>query len=528
MHVWKMTTGFRDTFARHPRWFWFSLLSLFMAAAAVRFWGLERFNVLVFDEFFFAKFASDYLTDTAFLDGHPPLGKYFIAVGIWLSRLNPFGYAVQTTVADPSVDLPTISYRWMNALVGSFIPILVTVLAYLLNRSYRFALIAGVFTALDGLLLVESRYALINVYLIAFGLLGQIGLLAALAAPNRATRNRCLIAAGIGFGASMSVKWTGLGFLLGPYLLWGALQIANRVAAAKESAAALTTEQTTAPVTSLPYIKPLRTVPVAATSRMGILINPLLRRFGELHWRDFLFYLGAVPVFAYCLLWLPHIHHDSQHSLLGYQKQMLSWHTSIGGQDHTYCSAWYTWPWMGRSVAYYYSKTEIPATPSSDTSAMIHYYVNGMGNPFLWWQSLVAVMIVASVAIWAIPRLLARTTPSTPVSEAAVVTSPSTGWTHGGTALFIVLSYFSNWLPWSAIGRCSLIYHYMPASLFSFLALAWVVEQGLASRTAWKEAVAGLIILLVLFGFVYWLPFFLGLPLPSEAYTSRIWFESWI
>ncbi len=68
----------------------------------------------------------------------------------------------------------------MNALTGSLIPLLVAGIAYQLSHRRSYALIAGLFAAVDGLLLVESRYALINIYLLFFGLLGQWFLLLAL------------------------------------------------------------------------------------------------------------------------------------------------------------------------------------------------------------------------------------------------------------------------------------------------------------------------------------------------------------
>ncbi len=66
------------------------LLGIFLISLALRFWGLDRFNTLVFDEIYYAKFGNNYLTHTEFFDGHPPLGKYMIALGIWLSSHFPF------------------------------------------------------------------------------------------------------------------------------------------------------------------------------------------------------------------------------------------------------------------------------------------------------------------------------------------------------------------------------------------------------------------------------------------------------
>ncbi|HEY9828621.1 MAG TPA: phospholipid carrier-dependent glycosyltransferase [Stenomitos sp.] len=121
-----------------PPWFWIGLAGLWAIALSLRFWGLDRFNTLVFDEIYFAKFGHNYLTHTTFFDAHPPLGKYLIAVGIWLKGFNPWGY------------------RWMNALIGSFIPVIVTGLAYQLSRRYSLALLAGLLAVGDGLLLIHT------------------------------------------------------------------------------------------------------------------------------------------------------------------------------------------------------------------------------------------------------------------------------------------------------------------------------------------------------------------------------------
>jgi dolichyl-phosphate-mannose-protein mannosyltransferase len=184
-----------------PPWFWLGLAALWVVALGLRFWGLERFNTLVFDEVYFAEFGHHYLTHTSFFDAHPPLGKYMIAIGIWLKGYNPWGY------------------RWMNALIGSFIPVIVAGLGVQLTRRHSFALLAGALAVLDGLLLVESRYGLINIYMLAFGLLAHWLML--LSCSHRGWKHWAILTlAGLSFGAAAAVKWTGLGFLLGLYLFW--------------------------------------------------------------------------------------------------------------------------------------------------------------------------------------------------------------------------------------------------------------------------------------------------------------------
>ncbi|GAC1489647.1 MAG: hypothetical protein NVS2B14_01090 [Chamaesiphon sp.] len=72
-------------------WFGIGITSVFFISVFLRFWGLGRFNTLVFDEVYYAKFANDYLMGTSFFNAHPPLSQYIIAIGIWLGTHLPFG-----------------------------------------------------------------------------------------------------------------------------------------------------------------------------------------------------------------------------------------------------------------------------------------------------------------------------------------------------------------------------------------------------------------------------------------------------
>ena len=60
------------------------MTGIFLASLLLRFWGLSRFNSLVFDEVYYAKFASAFLKREIVFTGHPPLSTYIIAFGIWL------------------------------------------------------------------------------------------------------------------------------------------------------------------------------------------------------------------------------------------------------------------------------------------------------------------------------------------------------------------------------------------------------------------------------------------------------------
>ena len=97
------------------------LLVIFVISLVLRFWGLERFNTFVFDEIYYADFAENYLSRTPFFNAHPPLSQYLIAIGIAIGEKLPFGAGVVNDLT--GTVLKTWSYRWLNALTGSFIPL---------------------------------------------------------------------------------------------------------------------------------------------------------------------------------------------------------------------------------------------------------------------------------------------------------------------------------------------------------------------------------------------------------------------
>lgn len=492
-------------------WFWIGIASLFLLSTTLRFWGLGRFNTLVFDEVYNAKFANNLLNHIPSFSGHPPLTKYLIAIGIWLGSHLPLTQEITNGLTGSQ--LAPWTYRWVNALTGSLIPLVVAGIGYQLTHRRSYALIAGLFAAADGLFLVESRYALTNVYLVLFGLLGQWCFLLALASsPGR--RRLWLAVSGICFGASVAVKWNGLWFLLGAYLIWISAWVLRRV----QSTPSVPPDSLTAQPTS------------AANLDYSVGNQSPLQRLTRLSPWQVLFNLGVIPVVVYRLAWIPYLQLYPASGFWELQKQILAYHQGVGSgsEEHPYCSSWYTWPWMIRPVGYFYgtaaSITEpLPTQNSSLTgdAVKVVYDVHGMGNPILWWLSTLAILLLLGslaqrIDIWA-------TTPEKPAHQSFSLTQTSEVW----VGLYLVLNYGANLLPWARITRCAFLYHYMGASIFAFLALAWIVDRWLHSYRRWHRAAGVTVIFLILFAFVYWLPIYLGLPLSPEDFRGRMWFNSW-
>jgi dolichyl-phosphate-mannose--protein O-mannosyl transferase len=299
-------------------WFGIGMTGIFLLSLALRFWGLSRFNALVFDEVYYAKFSNNYLTGTQFFNAHPPLSQYIIAIGIWIGSHLPFG---QDTVNGLTGSLrSTWSYRWVNALTGSFIPLVVAALAYQLNQRRSYAFIAALFAAADGIFLVESRYALNNVYLVILGLLGQLCFLLALR-HQAARRWGWLALSGIFFGASACIKWNGLWFLLGAYMIWVAAWVMQGIRS----------------------IVRRRASEVRSSTK---LFQTPLQNLTQLNVFHILLNFAIIPALTYSLLWIPHLQMNPTPGFWQAQKDILVFHEKIGtGRDvHPYCSKWFSWP----------------------------------------------------------------------------------------------------------------------------------------------------------------------------------------
>lgn len=507
---------FKPFTCRSTAWFSLGLLGLWLFALGLRFWGLGRFNSLVFDEIYYVKFAHNYLSQTPFFDGHPPLSKYLIAIGMWLGNQFPIGHDTANTAAGALYT--TWSYRWLNAFTGSLIPLVVAGIAYEISQRRSYSLVAGLFVALDGLFLVESRYALNNVYLVIFGLLGWWSLLRAIAADRSQSRTLWLLLAGISFGASASVKWNGLWFLLGAYSMWAIAWNIHWLRSWQPSTADLDEDE------RLPA-------------------NPeppsLLERLTRLSWWQFGLSLGIVPVVFYFLEWIPHLQLNAKAGLWQdfweLQWQILTYHERVGDgpKIHPYCSRWFTWIMMLRPVAYFYQVTgrhdPLPTgkTPPTTSPDKVIYDVHAIGNPILWWLASAAIVLL----LWALAQYLDRwlATRHSPPAELAfgdrwVQLSSSEMW----LGLFLVVNYAANLVPWMPVTRCTFLYHYMGASVFSTMSIAWFVDRWLCRSDSQQRVIGIATILIILAGFIFWLPLYLGLPLSPAEFNYRLWFRTWV
>ncbi|MDJ1184132.1 dolichyl-phosphate-mannose--protein mannosyltransferase [Roseofilum casamattae] len=447
-------------------WFRLGLVAIWIIALCLRFWGLSRFNTLVFDEVYFAKFAQDYLSRNELFDGHPPLGKYAIALGMWISD------RISMPQNFPSNDLTgmvrsTFSYRWFNALTGSFIPLIVAAITEQLYPRRSYGLLAAGLITLDGLFLVESRYGLINIYLVLFGLLAHYLALLGLRSQNPSAKAKNAIAftlSGMSFGLCAAVKWNGLGFWLGWMALVFIANLRQKIQEKRERQNS-----------NLWFDR----IPTISIWKIGL-------------------YWIILPYIVYAIAWIPHLQLNPDYNFWENQQQLLGYHQSVGtGSDiHPYCSSWLSWPLLLRPIAYYYQTAN---------NEQLIFDVHAFGNPLLWWSASVAIAIL-------LPTIF--------LSKKSPILS--------SLALYLTINYAANWLPWSLVSRCTFLYHYMSALIFSILALALICDRSLASDRLHHKLLAISSVTLFAIAFIFWLPIYLGLPLTPQEFHWRMWFNGWI
>jgi dolichyl-phosphate-mannose-protein mannosyltransferase len=457
--------------------YWWIMAAIFAGSLGLRFWGLGRFNAFIFDEIYYAKFANNYLTNTPFFNAHPPLSQYIIAIGIWLGDQLPIGHDTVNSLTG-SVRT-TFSYRWFNAIFGAFIPPVTGFMAYQLSRRPPHMVVAALLMAMDGLFLVDSRYALNNVFLVLFGILGQLLLLLALN-YQRWPRAACLLGSGVFFGLSIACKWNGLWFLLGIWLLWG-LIIIHQVYPNR-------------PATTINF----QTQP------------SVLVKLSTLNIWEIGLFLLLIPAGVYALSWVPHLLQNPQPDFWQMQNEIFFYHSKVGNGKgvHPYCANWYTWPLMMRPLAYYY---EVVKSPNASGITQI-YDVHAMGNPLLWWLALGAMVVMAYSWIKILPKR---------------------DWNLNSQAIalptFFLVNYSANLFTWIPVTRCIYIYHYMGSLVFAIIGLAWFIDRWLHSTSAWWRGWGITAIFSIAASFMWWLPIYLGLPLSSDELALRMLFtpELW-
>lgn len=185
-----------------------------LLAVALRLPALGRPSALVFDELFYAPDAADLIRwgSEHGQPAHPGLGKWLIASGISAFGFEPIGWRLGSVVA------------------GALLCAIVAAGAVRATGRLRAGAVAGVLVALDGLVHVTSRLALLDVFVALFSTATVAALVAAwLAQPDRREATRWWWVAAGSLALGVAVKWSML--TMGPLVLVVGWALAGRLEA---------------------------------------------------------------------------------------------------------------------------------------------------------------------------------------------------------------------------------------------------------------------------------------------------------
>ncbi|WP_454118452.1 dolichyl-phosphate-mannose--protein mannosyltransferase [Microbacterium lacticum] len=495
---------------------WLAPTLVTLLAAILRLWNLGHPHALVFDETYYvkdawsqwnlgyaarwpdgadARFAAGetdiLLTDPSFVV-HPPLGKYLIGAGMAL-----FG--------------PDSSFGWRIAvaLFGTALVLLLFFVAKTLTNSLVFASVASFLLAIDGLGIVMSRVALLDIVLAFFILLAfwfalldrrtrLDRLAAATAARERDGQppawgailwNRpWVIAAGAAAGAATAVKWSGVWVLaaIGLYLVVTDALERRRLG--------VTFWPTDAVRQGLAFFVLL--VPAAFVVYLGSWSGWLLTDGGyDRHAADA---DPATGVFS----WVP----LSLQSLWRYHQTIYNSMTGMTS-PHSYENPAWQWALLWRPTSMYAHATADGQSGCVGGDAGCLQVLYSMPNPLLWFAS------VAAAAYLVYRFVLDR------------------DWRHA----VVLVGIASTWLPWLLFPERTVFQFYtiviwpflLLALTFALREIAGAAHASPDRRTAGQRVVLVFLAVAVALS-VFWYPLWSAMQVPYEFYRLHNWMQGWV
>ncbi len=513
---------------------WLAAVAVALLALVLRLWRLGDPRTFSFDETYYAKDAWSLLNfgyvreykdgaNDALLAGsttdqwredpsmivHPEAGKALIAAGELAFGMDPFGWRVAPAVA------------------GALTVLVMCRLARRLTGSTLLGCIAGLLLALDGLHLVLSRLALLDVFL-AFWLVCAIACLVAdrdwlrqrLAArldgpvgsgwgPVRGLLFRpWLLAGGVCFGLAVGTKWTALFPMAALCLLVWAWS-----AGARRSFGVRRPVLRSAVVDGVPAFVHLVLV--------GFVVYTLT-------WTGWLLHAGE---YERTLSDTQYSRHDggqqwptatepdasglgevtqSLRSLGHYHRDMFVFHTEfLDDSDHSYASSPWGWLLLNKPVGV---DAQLDIQPGDQGCAAPEgsdclRQVLLIGTPAIWWAG--ALALLYGIGRWVGAR----------------------DWRYG----LAVVGAASAWLPWLRYDDRPIFIFYGVAVLpFTIIALTLTLGRILGSdrqsstrRTTGVVVVGSFLVLVVLNAAWFW-PIWTDGLLTHGEWLDRIWFKRWI
>ncbi|WP_373370134.1 dolichyl-phosphate-mannose--protein mannosyltransferase [Corynebacterium cystitidis] len=430
---------------------------------------------------------------------HPPLGKELLALGEMIFGYTPLGW------------------RFMTALCGCAVVVFTMLLARRITQSWQVGLFAGLLATFDGVLLVASKFGMLDIFQVVFvvaaswtlaGDMRQVHtrfdeafhdgrFLAAGTFGPRVGFRWWRFATGVLLGLALAVKWSGLYYIafFGLLSVFWDLYLRKRYGARRPVVGTL-----------------IRDVPAALGS---IVLVPALLYIWS--WRSW--FASETSVYRHAATdgtieedSFLHALPDAWAGWFHYHFSVLEFHselTSSGGHSHPWDSKPWSWLVAARPILYY-SSTDIECGQFT-CRRMIYLF----GTPAIWW--LTVPVLLWAFWVWVVRRELRVILP--------------------------LAAFAAGFIPWLiAIDRQ--MYFFYATALVPYtivliaISLGYLATRGSEIRQPFIQQVAGMplrwgqlaviiYLALVIGTFLYFSPILYGYQIPESIYQQLMWLPSW-
>lgn len=308
-------------------------------------------NGTYFDEIYHARTAYEMIHHMyCYENTHPPLGKIFIALGVLMFGMNPFGW------------------RFMGTLFGVLMLPIFYIFAKKLFKETWLSVVTTLLFAFDFMHYAQTRIATIDVFVTLFIILAYFFMYCYTRKSFYDTSLKDtfipLGLCGIAMGFSWACKWTGIYASAGLCIIFFmtmAQRFREYIYASKH--------------------------PNVETD--GISHQYIMKSFYPKFFKTIGFcciFFVVIPAVIYILSYIP-MSDGTEHGLLqrviDNQKNMFNYHSELEA-THPYSSMWYEWPIMKRPIWFY----------SGEISSTVKEGISSFGNPLVWWAGIPAFVMV--------------------------------------------------------------------------------------------------------------------------------------
>lgn len=476
------------------------LIFLGIFSFLTRFFNLSFPPKVVFDEAHFGLYATKYFSNQYYFDIHPPLGKMLLAISGFIGGIKPgFNFEPDSFYGDFNF----LALRFLPALLGSLLVLLIYFLVKELGFSRRVAFLSGFLVLFGNAFIVQSRLILLDIILVFFIFLAlYLFLLSKRFLPFSLKWYLLNIFLALSLGATISIKWTGLGALC---IIWFLVISENRLfSKSKKEILVRLGLIFLGPflVYFLVFALHFSLLPLSCNENCGVVLDRYLEP-------EKYFFVDSMGALTYGNSPPPG---NLFSKFLTTNKLILG--TNLGASTtHYYQSNWWSWPLMLRPALYF--------TRAQDNKTSSIYF---FGNPIIWWLGIIGIIGYFYVII---KNFLRR----------FKLKVPQTFYSKGFTIL--ILGYLFYLIPFYTIKRYMLMYHYLPALIFSIIIFSIFFEgimemifgpsqKGKLFFSNKKASLLFIGLLIIVFlSFLYFSPFTYGFPLTDEGFQNRMWLETW-